>query len=148
MRAASSMIAATTATLLVILPAGIAAADDVPLHGSWQLDPQASVDDLGAVSRWSSMSPEETEKLRASLEGRAGELGFELSVDGLTFRRGDRETHFSCTERYDRPPVALFACSTEAVDFTFTIVRLEGGKIKLLSSVTDDMDIYAWRRAE
>jgi len=123
-----------------------AESDAKKLLGRWELDPQASVEDLGGLARWSSASETERDRLRASLEKRAQEMVLEITDEALTLHSGQQEMTFSCSTRYRTPVVVVLGCSTGQTPFTITVVRLTGDRIKLLSSGTDDMDVYVWRR--
>jgi len=115
--------------------------------GEWELDPVGSMEDLDRMARWSSASDAEKEKLQASLERRANEMQLQITEDAVTLRSGQQEASFSCSTRYQSSSLILLGCSTGETPVTITVVRLTAERIKMLSSGTDDMDIFVWRKA-
>jgi len=125
-----------------------AESDAEKVLGTWELDPNASVEDLGRVARWSSSSETEIDRLRASLEKRAQEMALEITEENLTLRSGQQEITFDCSTRYRTSVVVVLGCNAGETPFAITVVRLTEDRIKLLSSDTDDMDVYVWRRRD
>lgn len=122
------------------------------LWGTWQIDVEASMADLPGLTRWQRLPAKEKERegdrLRSSLERRAPELRLVLADDEVKMASGPRQTSFPCSVRYRSETVVLFACPTAEPSFTMTAVPMPEGRLKLLSSNTDDMDVYVWSRVE
>jgi len=115
--------------------------------GEWEIDPLGSMEDLDRLARWSSASEAEKEKLQASLERRANEMHLQITEDAVILRSGQKEASFSCSTRYQSSSLILLGCTTGETPVTITVARLTAATIKLLSSGTDDMDTFVWRKA-
>lgn len=135
--------------LLSVLAAVPAQAQPNPqvLLGEWRLDPAASVEDLDGVRKFHADATVTAEDVREAVERRAQQMRLEITGGEVVFLQGDQRTSFHCTTRYENPPVILLACTAGDQRYTLTAVLLGDQKLKLLSSATDDMDIYVWRSA-
>lgn len=126
-----------------LLLAATAAAQPVPerLHGSWRIDAGASFEHRAGLAKLDGIGDEQ---LRSLFERRAESPPIEFSADAFSLGASP-EARFACRTRYADAAVVYLSCHRDDHYFTLAVVVVGEG-IRLLSSDTDDTDVFVWSR--
>ena len=137
-----------TIALLVATLALAAMADDAGMNrfvGAWSVDYERTIEE---ARKSPEVSEEDLEKMPAIIERMMARMSIEVSDTELIYVAGPRRSALPYTvkEVAGKTTTVVVSVTEQQAEMSFTVV--DGGRMMVKSSQTDDMDFYVWKRIE
>lgn len=130
--------------LAILAVAPVLTSQEIPrfYHGTWRIDASTSMQYLEHVARF---NRQQTGFVGRQIDAAAEQYEITIDETTLRIRYRDRTQAFTCRLRYWTREVVLLRCNNSSAVFTITTLHLGNG-VKFLSSGSDDLDFFVWRR--